>query len=311
MPPEEEIGYQNKKSLLKRSVSLLIKIAITAACFWYIATKIDFSAAMAAIGKANWSLLLAALLLFVLSKLLSAFRLNIYFDNIGLRLPSSINIRLYWLGMFYNLFLPGAISGDAYKVILLNRHYGASLKKTSAAVLLDRISGLLALGVILAAFGAFILTDPALDALLIAGAMIAIGGFYLALRFMFRDFLPGFLPTFFWGLGVQLCQVVAVYLIMSSLGIPLSQHAWVFIFLCSAIISVLPVSLGGGLGTRELVFAEGARFFHLDPQQGIVISILFYLITVAGSAWGLFYVFRSPLQGGAKERKDAETSVPR
>jgi hypothetical protein len=51
--------------------------------------------------------------------------------------------------MFYNLFLPGAISGDAYKVVLLTRKYDVSYKKITAAVLLDRFSGLLALGLIL------------------------------------------------------------------------------------------------------------------------------------------------------------------
>ena len=68
------------------------------------------------------------------------------------------------------------------------------------------------------------------------------------------------------------------------------------IFLASAVISVLPISLGGGLGTREVVFAEGARFFHLDPQLGVAISLLFYLITVVGSVGGLYYSFKDPLK---------------
>jgi uncharacterized membrane protein YbhN (UPF0104 family) len=83
---------------------------------------------------------------------------------------------------------------------------------------------------------------------------------------------------------------------MLSLHLPLSQHEWIFIFLLAAVISVLPISLGGGLGTREVVFAEGARFFHLDPQTGVIISLLFYLLTVIGSVWGLYYNFHDPLK---------------
>ena len=80
-----------------------------------------------------------------------------------------------------------------------------------------------------------------------------------------------------------------------SLHLPI-QHEWIFIFLASAVISVLPISLGGGLGTREVVFAEGAYFFHLDPHTGVVISLLFYLLTLTGSLWGLYYQFHDPLK---------------
>jgi len=284
-----------KEGRLKRLLKLLLKIAVTIFCFWYISTKINFTDAKNAFLQSDWFFLFLAVLLLMLSKLFSAFRLNIYFSNISLRLPQWTNIKLYWLGMFYNLFLPGAISGDAYKVILLNRKYKASVKKTSSAVLLDRFSGLLALGLILSVYGIVVLEEKWYDLLLIAGALIAVLALYLIIRLYFKDFLPGFWPTFFWGLAVQLVQVICVYCILRALHIPLSQPEWIFIFLAAAVISVLPVSLGGGLGTRELVFVEGSKFFHLDPEKGVVISLLFYLISVIASAWGIYYTFRDPL----------------
>ena len=198
--------------------------------------------------------------------------------------------------MFYNLFLPGAISGDAYKVVLLNRRYKASYKKTSAAVLLDRFSGVLALAVILSVYGIIVLHNYKYDVLLIAMAILAFGGLYFVVRYLFKDFLPSFFPTFFWALAVQFSQVICIYFIMLSLHLPLTQHEWIFIFLLAAVISVLPISLGGGLGTREVVFAEGSKFFHLDPQTGVIISLLFYLLTVIGSIWGLYYNFHDPLR---------------
>src|SRR3954465_6989734 len=132
---QEQIA-DKKESTSMRVLKLLLKLAITVLCFWYISVKIDFSRAFAALVRAKPFFLIIALLFFILSKFLSAIRLNIYFRNIGLQLPAWKNIKLYWLGMFYNLFLPGAISGDAYKVVLLNRRYQAPYKKTSAAVLL-------------------------------------------------------------------------------------------------------------------------------------------------------------------------------
>ena len=296
MPGEAVVEIKKKESKIITFLKLLLKLVITALCFWYIATKIDFTKALNALLKANWALLFIALLFFILSKILSAFRLNIYFRNIKLQLPEWTNIKLYWLGMFYNLFLPGAISGDAYKVILLNRRYKVSYKKTSSAVLLDRFSGVLALGVILCIYGMIVLHNYKYDVLLVFGALLAFIGFYFVIRFWFKIFLPSFFTTFFWAIGVQLSQVICVYFILLSLHIPLTQHQWIFIFLMAAVISILPVSLGGGLGTREVVFAEGARFFLLDPQTGVTISLLFYLLTVIGSVWGLYYNFHDPLQ---------------
>lgn len=292
----EAVPESNKKSsTVSRIIKLLVKIGITVLCFWYISTRINFNEAFDVIRKANWFLLFAALLFFVLSKFFSAVRLNIYFRNIKIKLSYWANLRLYWLGMFYNLFIPGAISGDVYKVVLLTRRHKISYKKTSSAVLLDRFSGVLALAVILAFYGMTVLKNQLYYVILIAGTILAIAGLYFVVRFLFKDFIAGFFSTFLWSLAVQLSQVICIYIIMWSLGISISQHEWIFIFLASAIITVLPISLGGGLGTRELVFVEGARSFHLDPETGVTISLLFYLITVAGSLPGLYYVFHNPL----------------
>src|SRR5688500_13437223 len=109
MPPEAEIAVEKKESALSKCLKLTLKIAITALCFWYISTKIDFSRALESLMAANWWYLLLAVLSFMFSKLLAAFRLNINFRNIKIHLPEWKNIKLYWLGMFYNLFLPGSI----------------------------------------------------------------------------------------------------------------------------------------------------------------------------------------------------------
>lgn len=284
-----------KKPGKRKWLTLGIKIIITILCFWYISTKIDFSRAWAALLQARWSFLLLAVLSFMFSKLMAAFRLNINFRNIHLPLSEWRNIKLYWLGMFYNLFLPGSISGDAYKVVLLNRKYKISYKKASAAVLLDRFSGLLALGLILSVYGIVVLDNKLWDVLLFAGSLFAIVALYIVVRFFFPDFLPGFWPTFLWGLAVQAFMVVCLYCILTSLHQPLHAE-WVFVFLVAAVVSVVPISLGGGLGTRELVFAEGARFFGMDPHLGVIISLLFYLSNLLSSVGGAWFVFHDPLK---------------
>ncbi len=301
MPPETV--PEKKAPKWRKPLLLLFKIIVTILCFWYISGKINFAEAFRALQAANWTYLFLAVIAYVVSKIVSAYRLNIYFRNIKLHLPAWQNIKLYWLGMFYNLFLPGSISGDAYKVVLLNRRMGAPYKKTSAAVLLDRFSDLLGLGILLSVYGILVFDNLVFDAVLVGGSLVAVAVFYFVIKKFFPDFLPGFWPTLLGGLLVQAIQAVGIYLILAALKIPLSQHEWLFIFLAASAISVLPLSLGGGLGTREVVFAEGAGYFSLDPHLGVIISLLFYVSSVAGAVWGAWFVFIDPLGKGTANGK--------
>jgi uncharacterized membrane protein YbhN (UPF0104 family) len=284
-------------------IKLALKIVVTALCIWYISGKIDFRRAGLALREANWFYLILALIAFIASKIISAIRLNIYFSNIGITLPPTTNYRLYWLGMFYNLFLPGSIGGDAYKVVLLTKTYGVPYKKTSAAVLLDRFSGLLGLGILLAIYSFFVLDTPWQLILISAGACIAILTLYLVIRNYLRDFQPSFFRALILGIIVQCCQVICAYLIMAALHIPAHVTEYIFVFLVSSVVSVLPLTVGG-FGIRELVFFEGAAYFGLVKEVSVVIGVLFYLITLVTSAWGLIYVFNDPL----KKKKDSKES---
>jgi uncharacterized membrane protein YbhN (UPF0104 family) len=291
------LAVKKKDSRKSRVFQLALKLGITALCFWYISKKVDFSQALQALRNANWLLLFLSTFLYALSKIIGAIRLNIYFKNINLNFYELKHLKLYWLGLFYNLFLPGSISGDAYKVVILNKRISAPYKKTSTAVLLDRFSGLLGLGIILSVYGLLVLDGPLFSALFLCGPPIAVGIFYFVIRRFFKEFLPGFVPTLLLGIAVQAIQVAGVYLILKALSLELHYQQWLFIFLAGQVLSVLPLSLGGGLGTREVVFTEGAGFFHLDPRIGIIISLLFYLTSVMNSVWGAYYIFHDPLKG--------------
>ncbi len=276
-------------------VKLLLKIAITVICLWYVSGKIDFTKAWAVIKTANWYYLLLALIAFIISKLIAAFRLSIYFKNTALYLSQWQNIKLYWLGMFYNLFLPGSISGDAYKVILLKKKYDAPYKKTTTAVLLDRFSGLLGLGLILAVYSIFVINNTLLVIAIIAGVVLSVVLLYFIISRWLKDFVSSFFPTLLLGILVQGSQVVCAYLIMAALGIPAHATEYIFIFLVSSVVSVLPLTIGG-LGIREVVFLEGSKLFGLLQETSVVISLLFYLITLLTSFIGLVYVFNDPLK---------------
>ena len=277
-------------------IKILLKVAVSVACLWYVFTKFDFSEVITAFKKANGWWLLAGLIIYTISKLLGSKRLNIYFKNIDIHLPEWQNIKLYCLGMFYNLFLPGAITGDAYKVLLLSKRYTIPFKKTTSAVLLDRFSGLLSLGIIAAIYSYFVIHEKAYVLLLISGSLLAIALFYFIIKKFFPAFLPGFWSTFLLGAAVQLTILLCVYFILFALNIEINLSGYIFIFLIATVASVLPVSVGGGLGVREFVMIEGAKYAGLEQHTALLVSLLFYLITVICSLAGMVYIFKKPLK---------------
>ena len=279
-------------SKTKKALQLLLKIVVTAACLWFVSTKISFAELRSVLATANPGWLLVALAVFVGSKIIASFRLNIYFKNIGLPLSEKENLKLFWLGMFYNLFLPGSITGDAYKVIVLSKRFNSSYKKTSAAVLLDRFSGLLALGLILSVYSFFVLGNISYSILLLAGAIASVFVLFFIIKRFFTDFTAGFWPAFFLGLAVQSLMVLSIYAILYALGIQEQQSIYIFIFLVAAVASVLPLTIGGGLGIREFVFYKGAVFLGVNDHTAIVISLVFYFITLAASLSGAVFIFR-------------------
>ena len=100
---------------LRKKPITIAKIAISAILIYFIFTKVDFKEVLEIVGKTNPLYLLIAILFFMASKVLASVRLNLYFHQLGVKLTQKGNLKLYLLGMFYNLFLPGGIGGDAYK----------------------------------------------------------------------------------------------------------------------------------------------------------------------------------------------------
>ncbi|MFT6930536.1 MAG: hypothetical protein ACJAQ7_002026, partial [Sediminicola sp.] len=90
-----------------------LKISISAVLIYFIFSKINIGDVVDTIKRTQPLYLLVAILAFVLSKVISSFRLNLYFHELKIYLTQKSNLKLYLLGMFYNLFLPGGIGGDA------------------------------------------------------------------------------------------------------------------------------------------------------------------------------------------------------
>lgn len=281
-------------SLRKKGITLL-KFAFSALLLYFIFDRIAFREVWAVISASHAGFLLLALLFFIASKWVAALRLNRYFHEIGLPLSGPSNLRLYLLGMFYNLFLPGGIGGDAYKGYALHRAFDTPVKKLVAVLLLDRISGMY----VLFAYSCLLLLwlYPAwLEGYAWAVWVllpVSLGVYLLLHRRFFPYVMKVFWPATAYSALVQVAQLASAYCILLALGVAAEQLPYLLLFLVSSIVAVLPFTIGG-IGSRELVFYYGAVWLALQESTSLGVSMLFFGITALVSLCGIAYHFRKP-----------------
>src|SRR5690554_4804537 len=276
-------------------MKLFIKLLLTGLALYLLFSKIDTTTTLATMASANWFYLFVASLLFVLSKIFSSFRLNYYFLDLGLKIPSLENLKLYGIGMFYNLFLPGGIGGDGYKVYLLNKSYKTPVKQLLQAVLLDRINGLAVLVFLMFLLMVWVRVDvpfPVDTVVLgVIGMLLLAIFFYGMMRFFFPVFMGSVNITLIYSFLVQILQLVCAFYILKALDINTQIVEYQFVFLLSSIAAVLPLTIGG-VGARELVFILSHEYMGIDENAAVAFSLLFFLITALTSLAGVFLKFR-------------------
>ena len=101
-----------------------------------------------------------------------------------------------------------------------------------------------------------------------------------------------FWSTIVYSLFVQGLQVISILFILNGLNISTDIHPYVLVFLCSSIVSVIPLTIGG-IGSRELTFVYGAQWFNLSEEKSLGTSMLFFLLNALVSLIGIYYYFNS------------------
>ncbi|GAB3934193.1 lysylphosphatidylglycerol synthase transmembrane domain-containing protein [Larkinella terrae] len=274
-----------------------LKIALSVLSLWLVFRKVEPERVWDVLTQANVFWLVVATVLFILSKVASAERLRVLFAQVNLRLRRLPNLKLYWLGMYYNLFLPGGIGGDGYKVFLLNRLTGTSVKVLIGATLIDRLIGLLPL---VYALAVFVVVVPEVSLWLEYQIgwlwLLCIPVFHFGAKKLMERFMPAFYPVFersidWSGLvqGLQMLEILALLQAIEAQGKP---ETYVLVFLFSSIVATIPFTIGGA-GARELTFLIGAQVLNVPADAAVSVSLLFYLITAVVSLAGHVYSFQS------------------
>lgn len=283
----------------------LLKIGFTILALWLVYTKVDIVALRRLWKEANSWWLVPAVVAFVLCQGVTSVRLLHFFRNIGLPISMRSNFRLFLLGMFYNLFLPGGIGGDGYKIVVLKQRYPFTTRKEIfSAVFFDRLSGLWALCLLMALFGIVLPRIGQYSRWVLPAVAAGTVVYYWVLRRFFKRISRHFFEIHLMAVCTQLLQLVTVAFMLNALGCKASYWPYFTIFLASSLASLFPFSVGG-LGAREVVIVWGATILGLDKDLAVSISLSFYLITMAMALTAIPVLFRKEQIRPEEESLDA------
>jgi len=336
LPTSIQPAPVRKRGLLK----LFIRIAVGAAVLAFLFVKADLHQLWHTLQQARVSYLVIAAGAIFGGLLVSALRWKAYLDALEMPLPYATLYRLYFVGTFFNAFLPTGVGGDAYKAVRLGRDR-ESMAPAFASVFLDRFAGivgmagiglassaylivagkkdhhgtyalpLIALALCVGVLGAAIVLLWGGERLLGRGRLIKHEGIGGRLRRAVRQVhAAGRHPEaaargYFYGVVFQ--GFVFMYHVMLGRalglkGVPVMAFASIVVL--SSLATMLPSI--NGLGFREGAYIWALGRFGIGHNQafayGLLVDALLYLTSLAG---GLVYLVR----GGEVHRTDRASST--
>lgn len=131
-------------------IPMPVKVGISLLLLGFVMARVDLPALFQNLGKSNPYLFLLATLLAFVSWFLNTYKWQVLLAEPGAHLDYPELLRLNFMGMFYNLVLPGQVGGEVVKGVALAR-MGVSKTAAAMSIAADRVTGLLAIFVLGAA----------------------------------------------------------------------------------------------------------------------------------------------------------------
>lgn len=285
-----------------KALKTILKVAVSLLLLYFVFSKLGTKELWNTLKQVSALHFVAAFLLVLSSKAIAHLRLLQYLNTVEIKIARFTHWKLYLQGMFYNLFLPGGIGGDAYKAYILSKQFDVKTKSIISALVVDRLSGMMALGtytlILVSAYLSRYPMDILPKALVYTGLLspLIIVGFYTLNKLWFKTTLKAFKTTTLLSFALQGLQILATYLLLSGMDESHKIWGYLLLFTLSSVVSVLPISLGG-IGLRELTFYYGAEWLLINTETAVALSLLFFSTNALVSLLGLRYHLQPPFQG--------------
>lgn len=310
---------------MKKALFQIFKLVVSAGLIIFLLNRKSPEELAPYLRSIDPALLAGGLIVFLTSSLLGALQWHILLGAGGVELPVLRTVRLYFVGLFFNNFLPANVGGDAVKIFDVVKD-GNDPHKVFAITLLDRVFGITGLCLLAVVTSFFLLPSGTVDNMLVYIAVflmpvaaVALLSFNRRLSRKIREFSSGIR---LWGLGeriglvlthmgslrnlkklfgkvlflsllIQVLRIVTHIFVGKALGLELavSDYLHFFIFIpLLGLVMILPISING-LGVRESAGIVLFTQIGISEEQAVLMEFITYLVQVAVSlAGGVMFV---------------------
>jgi uncharacterized protein (TIRG00374 family) len=314
-----------RNSKLKAISSIVLTVILLALVF----ASVSFPELVDAFQLLDVNLLIAAYVLNLVMVGLMAYRWHMLHTNDPEDRPTYLELlRVTFMGMFFNNFLPSTIGGDSYRAIHMSRQKPATrLADTLATVFVDRMVGLL--GIVLIGLSALIFAPD--DVQLPPGISIGGGLFFVAFSLVLflsinarfhivllrvvswlpkaiHQRLQTGLTRLFTQLEhyseqrfllfnaliiscfLRLVWILSGYLVGEALHLELPFYVYVVSIPLIELIRMIPITLQG-IGVREGLFVLFFGYYGVSSASATLLAILIYsLLNLNGVIGGVLFL---------------------
>jgi len=322
------MSKEKDKSLLP----LLIKSIVSIGLLTWFAFSINWVEAWNTMKHGKPIYLLASFIAIQLTVLSSVWKWKISINSFDKQYKKTIKFtylsRLYYIGLFFNNFLPSSIGGDVMRIFYLGKKIGNVKAGTSVA--LERItSGLAMIVIVLVAALFFDKVRPFLTTVyiilgIIVGAVLFFmwalkkskGGSQTNIKWLsklqkiFLEFGTSLIDfkkeSKTWWLQVIILSFAFQFgmawinqLLFKSFGIDVPFYQLLVFITLISIITMLPISVNG-LGVREAGYLLFFKEIGMVASVSVSVSLLFFiLVAISSLAGGVFWLLERRIENEA------------
>ncbi len=311
-----------------------IRAVVSALLLIWLFSRIDAKRVLHSFSLIPFEAWALAFFLYISSQVISSLRWYVIVKTLGFKRSFLTILKYYFVGMYFNLFLPTAIGGDVLKVFFLARG-GESKLRAGYSIFSDRVFGFWAM---------FILGG--ITCLIHPGLLPGKWQFLLVAIFFSSTFLAIFAPVLrrilkvlsrglvkkselfkaifekiealliFWkhpailfkalflSITLQLCGMYGAYLLGKGLLIPLDFDYYLAVIPLISVLTIIPISVSG-IGLREGGFAFFFGIRNVPMEKAITLSLgVFAIQALSALLGGIFYIL-----GAHKEVEKGEKAL--
>ncbi len=288
---------------LKKILNVLLRITVSVFALFLILRQVDFPQLVFSLRQARLLFLVFSLLFIFTNYVFSSLRWRTLAAAKGIFASLAKFVKLYFIGAFFNNFLPTSVGGDVVKAYQLTKETDQKVDAVSCTFM-ERLAGVTAL--LFISWGGF-LYYLGLKAVLASFGLVAAAaiGFWLAPKLAkihpllekfynsvvsYRDEKQAVARALGISFVVQVFSITTQYFILLALGINVSYLYSLFVIPLINLASMAPISING-LGVQDGLYVFFFERVGAVPAEILAASFVYHILRLASSLLGgLLYI---------------------